>query len=196
VHRPPVLAGPRPCMGDLSLTETLVNLLTCAPYFGMARSVPVAKGVVGAVWNRVFSVSCKFTGFCALLYHLSKGKIRHFFRRLDYTSVALSAVSLTLARSAEGRRPVFLCAVSAALAPFQPLLVAGAHVLGTEFSFLRRALKDPNLRDRHFVHTCAGVTAFGAFYGDDWFPQVPYLHAIWHVLSAYATSTTSCLVAP
>ena len=102
--------------------ETVVNLVTCVPYFRMARSVPV--GV--SVWNRLFSLSCTFTGVCAFLYHLSTGKIRNFFRRLDYTAVALSAVSLTCARTTEATRPLFAAALSAVLAPFQPLLVAGA----------------------------------------------------------------------
>ena len=69
-HTPPILAGPRPCMGDLSLTETIINLVTCVPYFHMARSVPqVGK----CIWNRLFSISCSFTGVCAVLYHLSTG---------------------------------------------------------------------------------------------------------------------------
>ena len=189
-HRPPILAGPRPCMGDLSAMETVVNLVTCVPYFRMARSVPV--GV--SVWNRLFSLSCTFTGVCAFLYHLSTGKIRNFFRRLDYTAVALSAVSLTCARTTEATRPLFAAALSAVLAPFQPLLVAGAHMMSTEVAFLRRALSAPKLRETHFRHTCSGLLGFAAFYGDDWFPQVPYLHAAWHVLSAHATSLTGCLV--
>jgi len=193
VHRPPILAGPRPCMGDLSVLETAVNLVTCAPYFLMARGVPLTSG---SIWNRIFSLSCNFTGLAAFLYHLSVGKIRHFFRRLDYTAVALSGISLTCARTTDKTRPLFLAAVSAVLAPFQPLVVSGMHILGTELAFLRRALGDPKLREKHFVHTCTGVAAFGAFYADDWFPQLPYLHASWHILSAYATSHTACLIQP
>jgi len=192
IHTPPILAGPRPCMGDLSVTETVVNLVTCAPYFNMAWRVTKQGLAKLSVWNRLFSVSCSFTGLCALAYHLSSGPVRNFFRRLDYTAVALSAVSLTCARARP--RPLFACAISAVLAPFQPLLVAAAHVFGTEIAFMRKALADPKLRDTHFVHTLAGVGAFTAFYADDWFPQVPYLHASWHILSAYATSLTPCLI--
>ena len=189
-HFPPILAGPRPCMGDLSMVETVVNLVTCVPYFTMARAVNPLKGV----WNRLFSYSCSFTGVCALLYHLSTGPIRNFFRRLDYTSVALSSVSLTMAIAPAGAKPLFLGALSLAMAPFQPLVVAALHMFGTEYAFLLRALEDPRLRETHLVHTCAGVAAFGCFFGDDWFPQVPYLHASWHLLSAYATSLTPCLI--
>ncbi len=110
VHTPPILAGPRPCMGDLSVVETVVNLVTCAPYFGMAWQVTKRGLAKLSVWNRVFSVSCSFTGLCALAYHLSYGPVRNFFRRLDYTAVALSAVSLTCARSRP--RPLFICAIS------------------------------------------------------------------------------------
>ena len=188
-HVPPILAGPRPCMGDLSLLETVINLVTCVPYFRMARAVrPSTK-----FWNRIFSVSCSFTGICAVLYHLSMGPIRHFFRRLDYTAVALSAVSLTVARSPTPK-PMFYAALSTVVSPFQPLLVAACHVLGTEFAFFKKALEDPKLRETHMIHTVSGVLAFGAFYADDWFPQVPYLHATWHLLSAYATSLTPCLI--
>ena len=127
------------------------------------------------------------------MFVLSSGPIRNFFRRLDYTAVALSSVSLTVARS-HPSKPLFLGAISTVLSPFQPLVVAAFHVFGTEFAFFRRALEDPKLRDTHCVHTLSGVLGFMAFYADDWFPQVPYLHAAWHLLSAYATSLTPCLI--
>jgi len=184
-HRPPLLAGARPVMGDLSRLETCVNVITCAPYFVLARAVPVCN-----FWSKLFSFSCTVTGACATLYHLSTGRIRHFFRRLDYVAVASSAVTLTMACSVP--RPLFMAGLSMAIAPFQPLLVSGAHVFAMEMSFLKDALGNPKMRERHLAHTSTSLLAFAAFFGDDWFPQMPYLHAGWHVLSAYATSLTFC----
>ena len=206
LHLPPLLAGTQPVMGDLSALETIVNVVTCAPYFVMAAAVPgagagVASAVAGAsrLWRRLVAISCGFVGACATLYHVCTGNLsreaRHICRRLDYVAIALSAVAVSCAQHVP--RPLFLSAISLAIAPFQPLLVAACHLVGVEVTFACRALRGgpgSKIRSAHAYHTATSFAAFLCFYADDWYPGVPYLHAAWHMLSSYATASTFCLI--
>ena len=117
---------------------------------------------------------------CAFLYHLSTGKIE-LLQAADHTAVALSAVSLTCARTTEASGPSRRGALRGPRA-FQPLLVAGAHMMSTEVAFLRRRPPTPSSGDP-LQHTCSGLWGLRRLRGR-LVPASLYLHAAWHAPGA------------
>jgi len=51
-----------------------------------------------------------------------------------------------------------------------------------------------SLSAAHRLHVCSGVAAVVAFFAEDLWPRLPFVHSTWHVLSAVAMAATEPLV--
>ena len=52
----------------------------------------------------------------------------------------------------------------------------------------------PSLAAAHRLHVLAGAAAVAAFFAEDLWPRLPFVHSTWHVLSALAMAATEPLV--
>jgi predicted membrane channel-forming protein YqfA (hemolysin III family) len=174
---------------DANRLETILNLITCIPYNMAAYHIPKWKDGRKDFKRELFSAALHGVGVAATVYHAvdteKHPKLRNLARRYDYCSVAAGYLAFTHAHQ---KLPFTkqLVAASAALLPFQPLIVAGAHTLGTEVAVVRCALKDPSLRKNHLIHTISAAIAIACFKGENIYKENPYLHATWHVFGALA----------
>lgn len=106
--------------------------------------------------------------------------------------------------------------VSLSLTPFQPFAVITAHSVAMEAEFARRAKRErerkgaPSSSSRHHhhhhhqnhrsiaaahrLHVLSGALAVAAFFAEDLWPRLPFVHSTWHVLSALAMAATEPLV--
>lgn len=111
--------------------------------------------------------------------------------------------------------------VSLSLTPFQPFAVITAHSVAMEAEFARRAKRErerkgapsshhhhhshhhhshhhhqnrPSIAAAHRLHVLSGALAVAAFFAEDLWPRLPFVHSTWHVLSALAMSATEPLV--
>lgn len=73
--------------------------------------------------------------------------------------------------------------------------MASAHTAFVEADFLLRACENPELRQAHAVHTCAGAAGMGCFAAETARPKLRYVHGLWHLLSATSLATTNALLA-
>ncbi|KAL6765267.1 hypothetical protein V8C86DRAFT_3189286 [Haematococcus lacustris] len=211
-------AAPYPMQGpgdnDQRPLERMVNVLTCAPFFVVSRSLlrhchlPQARlagrmlGLVGAV---------------AGCYHASSGPARLLLRKADYWLIALAsttlqrAVSCTLAQpaaavvagaggqlagkvlAAELVWPRVLQAVSLAATPFQPSAASTLNLAVVEGRCAWLAWHNPELHRPLALHLLLSVSAAASFQLDGLPCLVracPYLHAAWHTLAAAGLLTT------
>jgi hypothetical protein len=130
-------------------------------------------------------------GAGSVAFHASSGKWRQWGRRLDYWAIALS--SCMLSRAIYPDMPPALTTLGVVATPFKPFLVSACNTLAMELKFLQRAHEVPQLRHPQRVHSAAALASMVLFAVEDLVPQVPFVHASWHGLSALGCSTVNAL---
>ena len=66
--------------------------------------------------------------------------------------------------------------------------------LSLQVAFAQRAIKDPELRMVHNVHKACSLLGGVLFVADDVFPQIPFIHAAWHLAAAVGVGTCNKLL--
>ena len=192
---------------DWCLRERLANVATSAPFFLLAHRV-ITRG--DSIQTRQYGMSLLGVGAAAVAYHASSGPSRPHFRQLDYTAIAASSVFLLRAlrtgnvgAGAGASAPAglrtglsktsslvgtLLQVASISSVPLHPLASAGAHGAACEAVFFGRARGsgDLGLRRAYSRHVALSLAAGALFVGEEIVPQVPLIHAIWHVGAAVA----------
>jgi hypothetical protein len=190
---------------DWCLRERLANVATSAPFFLLAHRV-LTRG--DSIQTRQYGLSLLGVGAAAVAYHASSGPSRPHFRQLDYTAIAASSVLLLRAlrtgnvgvgasAAPAGLRngisksgnvlATLLQVASIASVPLHPLASAGAHGAACEAVFFGRARGGGvSLRRDYARHVALSVVASALFVGEEIVPEVPFIHAIWHVGAAVA----------
>ena len=150
-------------------------------------------------------------GAAAVAYHVSpreRRATRAALRRMDFTSIALAS---TVASDAYGcRLPAAVKVASVAVAPRFPLLVSGVHCAASEVAFFRAARGERKnekgggcgdawkgseaCKRAHAAHLGAVLGAAFFFMAEEAWPEVPLLHATWHLFGAAAISTGNRVV--
>ncbi|XP_044489181.1 uncharacterized protein LOC123213743 [Mangifera indica] len=187
-QRPACLRPVHCCIqGDQTLVERFANVLTSLPFIALGIQAPRKN-----LNTRLYANSLIGVGVTSSVYHCSKGRLRKYFRWADYTMIA--AATVCLSRALRDESPKMLMAASALLLPIQPLMVSAVHTGMMEVAFAKRALKDPNLRMAHNVHTLSSLLGGVLFIADDVFPQTPFLHAAWHLAAAVGVGACNKLL--
>ncbi|XP_021911157.1 uncharacterized protein LOC110824988, partial [Carica papaya] len=168
--------------GDQNLFETVANVLTSLPFIALGMQAPRKN-----LNTKMYANSLVGVGIASSLYHSSRGKVRKYLRWVDYTMIATATVCLS--RALRDENPKFLMAASALFLPFQPLMVSAVHTGMMEVAFAKKALKDPELRMAHHVHKMSSLLGGVLFIADDVFPNIPFLHAGWHLAAAIGVGT-------
>ncbi|XP_042401584.1 uncharacterized protein LOC121991660 isoform X2 [Zingiber officinale] len=99
-----------------------------------------------------------------------------------------------LSRALQNENPKLLMAASTLLLPFQPLMVSALHTGLMEVAFAKQALSRPDLKMAHNLHKMSSLLGGAFFVADDCFPEIPYLHAAWHLAAAVGVSTCNKLL--
>ncbi|KAM0952693.1 hypothetical protein DsansV1_C02g0015841 [Dioscorea sansibarensis] len=187
-QRPPCLRPIRCNLhGDQSVTETIANVLTSLPFIFLGFQAPRKNMSCALYANSLVGV-----GVASTLYHCSRGEVRKYFRWADYTAIA--ATTVCLSRALRDENPKLLMAASALLLPFQPFMVSAVHTGMMEVAFVKRASTNPDLRMAHSMHTMSSILGGLLFVADDCFPQIPYIHAAWHLAAAVGVGTCNKLL--
>ena len=190
---------------DWCLRERLANVATSAPFFVLAHRV-LTRG--DSVQTRQYGLSLLGVGAAAVAYHASSGPSRPHFRQLDYTAIAASSVLLLralrtgnvgvstsapaglrngIAKSGNNVLATLLQVACITSVPLHPLASAGAHGAACEAVFFGRARAGGvSLRRDYARHVALSVVASALFVGEEIVPEVPFIHAIWHVGAAVA----------
>ena len=63
-----------------------------------------------------------------------------------------------------------------------------------QVAFVKRASTNPDLRMAHSMHTMSSILGGLLFVADDCFPQIPYIHAAWHLAAAVGVGTCNKLL--
>eukprot|EP00850_Spirogloea_muscicola_P004512 SM000019S05056 [mRNA] locus=s19:730505:731210:+ [translate_table: standard] len=130
-------------------------------------------------------------GLASTAYHVSRGKLRKYFRWGDYAMIA--ACTMCLSRVLKNDHPA-LMATSAAVLPLQPVLVIAAHMGLMEVTFARRVLADRKLTRTYLAHASSSILGGAFFLADELFPEHPYMHAGWHIAAALGIHTANKLL--
>ncbi|XP_039055406.1 uncharacterized protein LOC120198094 [Hibiscus syriacus] len=186
-QRPACLRPIRCCtQGGHNLVETDANVLTSLPFIVLGIQAPRKKFNTTLDANSLIGV-----GVASTLYHSSRGKLRKYLRRVDYTMIATATVCLS--RAIRNENPKLLMEASALLLPVQPLMVSAVHTGMMEVAFAKRAVNDPESRKAHDVHNLSSLLGGGGgcalFIADDMFPGMPFLHSAWHLAAAVGAGT-------
>lgn len=80
-----------------------------------------------------------------------------------------------------------------ALVPFAPFQLAFLNTTATEAKFLASAQRSPKLQRNQLQHSVAALAGMAIFWWDDYHPT-PYLHSLWHCVSAYGCNTINGLL--
>ncbi|XP_076905300.1 uncharacterized protein LOC143561025 isoform X1 [Bidens hawaiensis] len=187
-QRPSCLRPIHGCMhGDRHLGERIANVVTSIPFIAVGIQAPRKN-----LNSKLYANSLIGVGITSSLYHSSKGRWRKYLRWADYTMIAAATVCLSRALSDEN--PKLLMAASALCLPIQPLMVSAVHTGMMEVAFARRAVKNPELKLVHNVHKMSVLLGGAFFVADDLFPEIPYLHAGWHLAAAIGVGACSKLL--
>jgi hypothetical protein len=143
--------------------------------------------------GRAWGASLVAVSAGAAAFHASSGAVRPAARKLDYWLISCSTTWLCRALFPEA--PATMTLLSLAATPFQPFSVSSANIAAMEVEFGRRAAADPALRRAQGRHLAAAVLGSTCFFLEDVAPDVPLLHAGWHLLSTYATASCNTLLA-
>ncbi|KAJ7295389.1 hypothetical protein O6H91_Y191800 [Diphasiastrum complanatum] len=173
--------------GDRSMLETLVNVVTSLPFIVVGLQVPRKKLI-----TRLYADSVIGVGLVSSAYHSSRGEARKLFRWGDYAMIATASLCLSRALHAKTSNTVFMA--SAMLIPFHPLIVTAIHTGLMEATFAQRAFLEPQLRNTYALHTISSMAGGALFLADDLYPNIPYIHAAWHLVSALGVSTYGSLL--
>lgn len=187
-ERPSFLRPIHCCVnGDRSVAETVVNVLTSLPFIGLGVQAPRKNFNCTLYANSLIGV-----GVASSLYHTSRGKLRKYLRWADYAMIATATVCLS--RALRNENSTLLMTTSALFLPIQPLMVSAVHTGLMEVAFAKRAFEDPDLRMAHNVHKMSSVIGGALFICEDIYPEIPYLHAGWHLAAAVGVATCNKLL--
>lgn len=187
-QRPSCLRPIHGCLhGDRHLGERIANVLTSIPFIAVGIQAPRKN-----LNSKLYANSLIGVGIASSLYHSSRGRLRKYLRWADYTMIATATVCLSRALSDEN--PKLLMAASALCLPIQPLMVSAVHTGMMEVAFARRVVKDHELKLAHNVHKMSALLGGAFFVADDLFPEIPYLHAGWHLAAAIGVSACNKLL--
>ncbi|GAB2279981.1 hypothetical protein Dimus_014618 [Dionaea muscipula] len=187
---PDCLAPIHCCLsGDQTLAETVSNVITSLPFIALGINAPRKNLNCKLYANSLIGV-----GVASSLYHSSRGRLRRYFKWLDYTMIA--AASMCLSRAAlENESPCkLLMAASALCLPFQPLVVSVVHTGMMEVAFAKRAMENPELRMSHKMHKLSWLLGGILFVAEDMLPTTPFIHAAWHLAAAVGVATCNKLL--
>ncbi|KAJ0763653.1 hypothetical protein HanPI659440_Chr08g0283451 [Helianthus annuus] len=187
-QRPSCLRPIHGCMhGDRHLGERIVNVLTSIPFIAVGIQAPRKN-----LNSKLYANSLIGVGIASSMYHSSKGRWRKYLRWADYTMIATATVCLS--RALRDENPKLLMAASALCLPIQPLMVSAVHTGMMEVAFARRAVENPELKLVHNVHKMSALLGGAFFVADDLFPEIPYLHAGWHLAAAIGVGACNKLL--
>ncbi|KAI5080876.1 hypothetical protein GOP47_0004059 [Adiantum capillus-veneris] len=184
--------------GDCHFMETLANVVTSFPFIFIGLQAPRKE-----LASRMYANSIVGVGVASSLYHTSRGDIRRVFRWGDYVMISTSALCLTRALQKQKRDeqtkvngPNGLILASAVMLPFKPSLVTAIHIGLTEASFYHQmSKKEKNgggtLRR---VHALSSILGCALFVADGLLPDVPFIHAAWHLAAAVGVATYTKLL--
>jgi hypothetical protein len=175
---------------DHNRAERVANLVTTLPYFGLAaRHYSRAR----TPERRLYAACVAGAGAGAAVFHALDGPAKPLGRKADYWAIAAAATAMgrLLFPSADARK---ITAVSLAATPVHPLIVTGAHLVAMEYEFRARARTDPAVRAKERVHLATSAVGVACFFLEDLRPSTPFVHSLWHVLSAASVATTEALV--
>lgn len=180
--------GPGTC--DHNPRERCANCVTSAPYLACGvHALRNRKTLAGKLWGLtlvgVSGASCTF--------HASTGKARPHCRKLDFWMI--SVASTIMLRAAFPRLPKAVTAAGLCATPFSPFLVSTLSTSAMEVKYIGRAHRNKKLHLPITLHAFACVVGLTCFALEDLRPEIPFMHAAWHCLSASATATINPLLA-
>ncbi|MCO5612520.1 hypothetical protein L7F22_066788 [Adiantum nelumboides] len=184
--------------GDNHFMETLANVITSFPFIFIGLQAPRKE-----LASKMYANSIVGVGVASSLYHTSRGEIRRVFRWGDYVMISTSALCLT--RALRKRRtdqktkedgPNGLILASAVMLPFKPSLVTAIHMGLTEASFYHETSKKVKGGGRQLrrVHALSSILGCVLFVADGLLPNVPFIHAAWHLAAAVGVATYTKLL--
>ncbi|CAM8991868.1 unnamed protein product [Rhodiola kirilowii] len=186
-QRPACLRPIHCCIHGENIYEAVANVLTSLPFIALGIQAPRKN-----LNSKIYANSLIGVGVTSSLYHSSRGEIRKYLRWADYTMIATATVCLS--RALRNENPKLLMLVSALALPVQPLMVTAVHTGMMELAFAKRAVKDPDLKTTHNLHTLSSVLGGALFIADDVYPNTPFLHAGWHLAAAFGVGTLNKLL--
>lgn len=177
-----------PPVCDQTQRERRANVLTSLPFVWLgARAARIAGLGTGAaaVSGRRYGASLAGVGAVATAYHLARGETKAAFRAVDYGSIAASLACMLRAAKPGAVAPAW-SAASAVGCVVHPLAAAGANAAALELQYAKAAVRNPARRAAFTRHLGVGAVAAAFFVTEEVFPQVPFLHAAWHLSAAAA----------
>ncbi|KAK3261171.1 hypothetical protein CYMTET_29911 [Cymbomonas tetramitiformis] len=180
-----VLGTPLPTVCDSTFSERVANVLTSIPFMVLGVN-NIRNARRASKTYKLYSAALVGAGGAALAFHTpaNSDPIKPALRKLDH--LAIGALGIATARCANPALPLSWTLASAAMLPFHPQGVAGANLLLTERAFLQKAAGNAGFRATYQKHLIVGTVAAAAFIGEELWPDVPCLHATWHVAAAVA----------
>lgn len=175
------------CRGDRHIIERVANILTSIPFILIGIQAPRKK-----VATKMYADSVVGVGIASGFYHSSKGGARQLFRWGDYAMIATSTLFLSRALRRDDSKMLYVA--SAIFLPFQPMLVTAFHVGLMEITFAQRVQTEPHLRKAHVLHAASSIVGCALFIADDIYPDMPFLHAAWHLAAAVGVATCTKLL--
>ncbi|GAQ85894.1 hypothetical protein KFL_002600020 [Klebsormidium nitens] len=174
--------------GDSTIRESLANVATSAPFLYIGLNTPRNN-----TYNRIYAQSLMGVGVASSMYHTSRGATRPFFRWCDYAMIGASSMCMSKALN-PGLSNWWLL-LSASLLPVQPMLVTAVHAAAMEVKFARRSLAQPDRYQKaHRMHAASTFLGCVCFLAEEVYPDVPFIHAAWHVAAALAIHTSNALL--
>ncbi|KAH7307281.1 hypothetical protein KP509_22G052500 [Ceratopteris richardii] len=153
--------------------------------------------------NKMYADSIIGIGVASSLYHTSRGEIRRVFRWGDHVMISASTLCLTRALwkqrrkvSAKEIRPNGLIVASTLLLPFKPSVVTAVHIGLSEASFYREMSKKEKEGNKRLtrIHALSSILGPALFVVDGFLPEVPFIHAAWHLVAAISVATYTKLL--
>lgn len=175
---------------DYNPLDRAINVVTSLPYCAVGLHQMRKRETKAGVF---FGACMVATGVAAGAYHATWHPTwRPFFRKVDYWTIAVTATALT--RATYQNVPPWVTGLSYCLVPFEPFKLSLLNSLAGEWAFWRRAHRRKNMRPAWRMHTLSSVAGLGFFGLEELLPNVPYIHAGWHVLAAVAAATAGSLL--
>jgi len=177
-----------PGVCDYCERERCSNLITSIPFLITgAWIMKHSKDDRTRRWGAsVIGAGCASGLFHSVLNHKNP-RAKTLFRRIDYSTVCM-ATSMAV-KAFQLPVPKHYPVINAVALPVNPFIM-GAYNSGLiELNYFKHAMDKPELRAQWAIHALAVATAGTAFTLEDYYPQMPYIHSVWHTAAALATFT-------
>ncbi|KXZ56582.1 hypothetical protein GPECTOR_1g523 [Gonium pectorale] len=179
--------GPGTC--DHNVCERCCNIATSAPYVVCGcHALRNRTTAAGKTWG----ASIVGVGIASAVFHGSSGSFREWGRRADFWTIA--GASNLMTRALFPGVPAAVTAAGILATPFKPFLVSFVNSTAMELKFLAAARRNPKLRGAQRLHAACCLLGLGAFALEDYMPQLPLVHSVWHLLSSGAVATINHLM--